>query len=144
MNQTVWRKSCYCAGGSRVRKIQEDSKSEILISKKTRKDNGRIVTITGTMQQIQTAKILLKNTLKIYQNLWLTLKIEISNLKLFWSNIFPNWQNLKYEMILLFHYYLPNTVKLDEKEWLDSKKSCESELFLRPIKYTLFFTRFNP
>ena len=67
MNQTVWRKSCYCAGGSRVKKIQEDSKSEILISKKTRKDNGRIVTITGTMQQIQKAKILLKNTLKIYQ-----------------------------------------------------------------------------
>ena len=64
MNQTVWRKSCYCAGGSRVRKIQEDSKSEILISKRTRKDKGRIVTITGTMQQIQTAKILLKNALE--------------------------------------------------------------------------------
>ena len=53
------------AGGSRIGKIRKDSKADITINKKERrKDIGRIVVITGTLQQIETAKILLKNALQ--------------------------------------------------------------------------------
>ena len=58
MNQTTLQKSCHFAGA----KIQMDSNTDITM--KPGKNNEKILTITGTLEQIQTAKILLKNTLK--------------------------------------------------------------------------------
>ena len=58
-------KSRHCAGGSRIEKIRKDCKADITINQG--KDNRRIVIITGTLQQIETVKIILKNTLQFFQ-----------------------------------------------------------------------------
>ena len=62
---TISQKSRHCIGGERIRRIQKDSKATaIRMDKYCLRDNERIVNIIGTLQQIQTAKILLNNALK--------------------------------------------------------------------------------
>ena len=65
MNKTISQKSRRCIGGTRIRYIQKESKvTGIRIDKYCLKDNKRVVNIIGTLQQIQTAKILIKNALE--------------------------------------------------------------------------------
>ena len=118
MNMTISQKSRHCIGGGRIRRIEKDSKAtSIRMDKYCLRDNERIVNIIGTLQQIQTAKILLNNALKSrYRNsrsnpcnmkevnhvIWkLTSKIESFNVKLLWSNKFSKWKSH-------YYYLFPN------------------------------------
>jgi len=51
-------------GGSRIRKIRSDSKASITIDEPVQGSNERIITITGTQRQIQTAQFLLQQSVR--------------------------------------------------------------------------------
>lgn len=51
-------------GGSRIRKIRSDSKAGITIDEPVQGSNERIITITGTQRQIQTAQFLLQQSVR--------------------------------------------------------------------------------
>ncbi len=51
-------------GGSRIRKIRNDSKATITIDEPQQGSNERIITITGTERQIQTAQYLLQQSVR--------------------------------------------------------------------------------
>ncbi len=51
-------------GGSRIRKIRNDSKATITIEEPQQGSNERIITITGTERQIQTAQYLLQQSVR--------------------------------------------------------------------------------
>jgi heterogeneous nuclear ribonucleoprotein K len=51
-------------GGSRIRKIRSDSKASITIDEPVQGSNERIITITGSQRQIQTAQFLLQQSVR--------------------------------------------------------------------------------
>jgi len=51
-------------GGSRIRKIRSDSKASITIDEPVQGSNERIITISGTQRQIQTAQFLLQQSVR--------------------------------------------------------------------------------
>lgn len=51
-------------GGSRIRKIRSDSKASITIDEPVQGSNERIITISGTPRQIQTAQFLLQQSVR--------------------------------------------------------------------------------
>jgi heterogeneous nuclear ribonucleoprotein K len=51
-------------GGSRIRKIRSDSKASITIDEPVQGSQERIITITGTQRQIQTAQFLLQQSVR--------------------------------------------------------------------------------
>ena len=51
-------------GGSRIRKIRSDSKANITIDEPVQGSNERIITISGTQRQIQTAQYLLQQSVR--------------------------------------------------------------------------------
>lgn len=55
-------------GGSRIRKIRSDSKASITIDEPVQGSNERIITITGTQRQIQTAQFLLQQSVRYKKN----------------------------------------------------------------------------
>jgi heterogeneous nuclear ribonucleoprotein K len=51
-------------GGSRIRGIRSDSKASITIDEPVQGSNERIITITGSQRQIQTAQFLLQQSVR--------------------------------------------------------------------------------
>ena len=51
-------------GGSRIRKIRSDSKANITIDEPVQGSNERIITISGSQRQIQTAQYLLQQSVR--------------------------------------------------------------------------------
>jgi len=51
-------------GGQRIRKIRNDSKASITIDEPAPGSNERVISITGTQKQIQTAQYLLQQSVR--------------------------------------------------------------------------------